>query len=144
MLKKTGLLTILHLAVAALALYPPVTCYGAEFGIQIEVSPNIINIASNRWGEIRILTNMKYSTFTANGGEAFIYFNDSEESVDNIRATRDSLGNLILKFELGELLVLEASLVSNALNHVMAIVVYQNGDEYIGFGEVYLTDKKAQ
>ena len=124
----------------------PVTGYGAggqdsQFYIGIDVSPNIINIDSQRWGEIRILTNMRYSFYAANGHSIFIYFNDSD-SVENIRATRDSLGNLILKFSLEDLLVIESWLKPNDTNDVKAVVSMDNGNEYAGQGEVYINKKR--
>ena len=113
----------------------------AQYFIGIDVSPNIINIESERLGEIRILTNMRYSFYATNGHSIFIYFNDSD-SVENIRATRDSLGNLILKFCLEDLLVLEKWLKPNDTNVVKVVVSMDNGDEYMGQGEVYITKKR--
>lgn len=136
------MLSAFSIAITTFALYLPLTCYGDEYQMGVEVSPNIINVASQRVGEIRILTDMRYSNFTANGESIFIYFNESD-SVENIRATRDSLGNLILKFDLEDLLVLDTFLLRDQLNDVEVVVVMQNGDEYSGFGEVHLTDKKA-
>ncbi len=140
--KKIVMLSAFSIAITTFALYLPLTCYGDEYQMGVEVSPNIINVASQRVGEIRILTDMRYSNFTANGESIFIYFNESD-SVENIRATRDSLGNLILKFDLEDLLVLDTFLLRDQLNDVEVVVVMQNGDEYSGFGEVHLTDKKA-
>jgi len=113
----------------------------SQYSIAIDVSPNIINIESERWGEIRIRTDMRYSFFAANGHSIFVYFNESD-SVENIRPTRDSLGNLILKFCLEDLLVLESWLKPNSTNDVRVVVSMDNGDEYVGQGEVYFTKKK--
>ena len=140
--KKVGLLSAFSIAIITFALYLPLTCYGDEYEMGVDVSPNIINIASQRVGEIRIFTNMRYSNFTANGDSVFIYFNESE-SVENIRATRDSLGNLILKFDLEDLLVLDTFLLRDELNAVEVVVVMKSGDEYSGLSDVFLADKKA-
>jgi len=90
-----------------------------------------------------VLTKMKYTFFVQNGNSVFIYFNDCTESVQNIQKTRDSLGNLILKFSLEDLLVLKSSLVLNAFNAAKVVITLNNGDEYIGEGEVYINDKKT-
>jgi hypothetical protein len=108
----------------------------------VDVSPNIINISSERGGEIRIFTDMRYSAFIADGDSVFIYFNGSD-TVENIRATRDSWGNLILKFNLEDLLALETFLVPDAFNDVEVVVVMNNGDAYSGLDEVYLADKQG-
>ena len=88
---------------------------------------------------------MKYSAFVADGDSIFIYFNGSDDSVQNIRATRDSRGNLILRFNLEDLLALENDfLVVDDFNNVDVVVVMNNGDEYSGSDdEVYLLDKQA-
>jgi len=124
------------------ALHLPLTCYGA--GMTVDFSPKIINMDSQRWGEIRVFTNMRYSAFLANSGTAFAYFNGGADSVPNIWGTRDSWGNLILKFTLEDLLVVEDDLLHDALNSAEVVVVYENGDEYSGFDdEVYVMDKQA-
>lgn len=138
--RKIGMLSVVCIAITIL--YFSLPCYGAEYQLSVDVSPNIINLASQRVGEIRILTDMRYSTFVANGDSIFIYFNESD-SVENIRATRDSLGNLILKFDLEDLLALEAFLSPDGSNDVQVVVIMNNGDEYSGFSEVYLTAKRA-
>ena len=140
--KKIGMLSLFCVALSTFALQLPVICYGAEYSLFIDPSPNIINIASERNGEIRFFTEMKYSFFTSNGGEAFIYFNDSE-SIENIRATRDSLGNLILKFNLEDLLALGSSVIPDFFNNVAVVITIHNGDEYTGQEEIYIVDKKA-
>lgn len=136
--KRVGTLSFFCIAVTVIALYLPLTCYA----MGIDVSPNIINISSERGGEIRIFTDMRYSAFIADGDSVFIYFNGSD-TVENIRATRDSWGNLILKFNLEDLLALETLLVPDAFNDVEVVVVMNNGDAYSGLDEVYLADKQG-
>ena len=145
-LKKILVLSVYLIGMSAFVLFLPMTSVGtevedAQFNIGIDVSPNIINIESERWGDIRILTDVRYSSYAANGHSIFIYFNGSD-SVENIRATRDSLGNLILKFSLEDLMVLENWLKPNAVNDVKVVVVMDDGDGYTGQGEVYITKKK--
>jgi hypothetical protein len=140
--KKIGILSIFCIAIMTFALYLPLTCYGA--GMTVDFSPKIINIDSQRLGEIRVFTDRSYSYFVSNGGSAFIYFNDGAESVPNIRGTRDSVGHLILKFNLVDLLAVEDDLIPDALNSAEVVVVYNNGGEYSGVDdEVYIVDKKA-
>ena len=112
-----------------------------EYSISVNVSPNIINLESERWGEIRIYTGMRYSLYAADGHSIFVYFNDSV-SVENIRPTRDSLGNLILRFTLDDLLAIKDYLRPHDSNEVVVVVSMDTGDEYVGHGEVYLTMKK--
>ena len=139
--KKVSVLSVFCIAMTAFALYTPMTCYGDPIGI--DVSPNIINIESERVGEIRILTSMKYSFFVSNGSNVFIYINGSK-SVENIRATRDSRGNLILKFNLEDLLVLYEYLNTDGFNTFEVVIVTENGDEYEGLDEdVYIVDKNG-
>jgi hypothetical protein len=145
-MKQTVALSLYLMGMSAFVFFLPISGYGAggegpESSIGIDVSPNIINIESERWGDIRILSDMRYSFYAASGHSIFIYFNGSD-SVENIRPTRDSLGNLILKFSLEDLLVLEDWLVPNAANAVKVVVVMDNGDGYTGHGEVYLAKKK--
>jgi len=118
-------------------------CHGEEYELAFDFSPNIINISSERLGDIRILTGMRYSFFVGNGDSIFLYFNDSPESVQNIRATRDSLGNLILRFSIDDLLMLKDHLLSDAFNDAVVVITMTNEDEYIGEGQVYINDKKA-
>lgn len=142
--KKIGILSIFCIAIMTCALYLPLTCYGDEYAMGVDFSPKIINIASERWGEIRVFTDMRYSAFVADGNSIFIYFNGSGDSVPNIRATRDSWGNLILRFNLEDLLAVESDLVVDDFNNVDVVVVMNNGDEYLGSDdEVYLADKQA-
>jgi len=142
--KKIGILSVFCIAIMTFALYVPLTCDGAEYAMGVDFSPRIINIASERLGEIRVFTDMRYSTFVANGDSVFLYFNGSDDSVPNIRATRDSLGNLILRFNIEDLLAVENDLVADDFNSVEVVVVMKNGDEYSGFDDdVYLSDKKA-
>ncbi|MFC2163796.1 hypothetical protein ACFLT2_02220 [Acidobacteriota bacterium] len=146
-LRKILVLSLFFIGMSAFVFFLPMTSYGAggenaQYFIGIDVSPNIINIESERLGEIRILTNMRYSFYAANGDSIFIYFNVGEDSVENVRATRDSLGNLILKFSLEDLMAIESSLNPNDTNKVIAVVVMENGDEYTGEDEVYLSKKR--
>ena len=137
-------LSILFTIITIFALSLPLICFGAEFSMTVDVSPNIINIESHRLGEIRIFTDMRYSTYILEGDSIFVYFNDAEDTVENIRATRDSLGNLILKFNLEDLLeVGEGDLVTDGYNNVRVVVVMKNGDEYSGESVVYIANKKA-
>ena len=142
--KKTCLSSILCIVMMTFALYVPLTCDGAEYSMGVDFSPNIINIESARLGEIRVFTNLRYSAFVANGDSIFLYFNGSNNSVPDIRATRDSLGNLILRFGIEDLLVVEEDLMVDASNNVLVVVVMTNGDEYLGIDDdVYILDKKA-
>lgn len=143
-LKKFLVLSVLFIGMSAFVL--PGMSHGAggdgaQYLLGIDVSPKSINIESEREGDIRILTDMRYSFFVTSGHSIFIYFNDSD-SVENIRATRDSLGNLILKFSLEELLFLEDWLKPNTVNDVKVVVSMDNGDEYMGQGEVIITRKR--
>ena len=95
--RKTGVLYVFCMAMMAFALVMPLMCYGDEYPLEVDFSPKIINIDSNRSGEIRVLTNLSYATYVADGDSIFIYFNSGNDSVPNIKATRDSLGRLILK-----------------------------------------------
>ena len=113
---------------------------GAEYTIGVDVSPNIINIESERLGEIRILTNMRYSFYASSGQAIFVYFNGSD-SVENIRATRDSRGNLIIKFNLVDLLMLQNNFNLDNLNKVEVVVSMQNEDEYKGWSDVFIASK---
>ena len=144
-LKKFGFPSVLCVAMVLFALYLPMTCYGQE-ALDVDFSPNIVNIDAERWGEIRILTDMRYSFYIANKDDEeplFIYFNDCPDSIQNIRATRDSLGNLILKFDLDDLLVVKPYLLLDELNVAEVVVVMENGAEYIGAGDILIIDKKG-
>ena len=145
--KKIWLPSVLCIAITALAFHVPMTCHGEDLPLVVEFSPNIINIESEREGDIRILTRMRYSTFVADGDSISIYFNDCSESVQNIRAGRDSLGNLILRFALNELQALqekENCLLIDAYNTAVVVITMKDGDEYSGSDEeVYINDKKA-
>jgi hypothetical protein len=128
----------------------PMTCQGeddpAPLPLVVEFSPNIINIESEREGSIRILTRMRYSAFVAGGDSIFIYFNNRAESVENIRAGRDSLGNLILRFDLEELQILQemGCLNIDAFNTAEVVIVMKDGVEYSGIDdEVFISSKKA-
>ena len=132
-------------AVATFLVPLTLNCYGsvgegAEYTIGVDVSPNIINIESERLGEIRILTNMRYSFYASSGQAIFVYFNGSD-SVENIRATRDSRGNLIIKFNLVDLLMLQNNFNLDNLNKVEVVVSMQNEDEYKGWSDVFIASK---
>jgi len=86
---------------------------------------------------------MRYSFYTAGGDSIFIYFNECNYSVPNIKATRDSLGNLILRFGVEDLLDVEDYLNSDELNTARVVIVMNDGSEYEGIGEVFINDKKA-
>ena len=145
MLKKILELSLFFMMISTVVLLLPLKSFGtgeegSQYVINIDVSPHIVNIESERGGEIRILTNMRYSLFAANGHSIFIYFNGSD-SVENIRPTRDSLGNLVLKFNLEDLLTLQSWLKPKELNDVKVVVSMDNGDEYEGQDDVYITIK---
>lgn len=140
---KIGLLSLCCIVITTFALSAPLICHGEEYTLSFDFSPNIINLAGERFGDIRVSTRMRYSFFVANGDSIFMYFNGCEESVPNIRATRDSLGNLILRFSLDNLLIVKNCLVSDAFNEAKVVITMTNGDEYIGEGEVFMNDKKA-
>ena len=142
--RNIGKLSIFCIAVMIFALHLPLTCHGAEYSMEVDFSPKIINIASERFGEIRVFTDMRYSAFVAGGDSIFIYFNGGSDSVPNVRATRDSWGNLILRFGLEDLLAVRNDLNVDDFNSVDVVVVMNNGDEYLGSDdEVYLVDKKG-
>lgn len=140
--KKIELMSVVSIAAIILALYSPMLCHGEEYDLFVDFSPNIINISSERFGDIRVLTGMRYSSFVANGDSIFIYFNGCSDSVPNIKATRDSLGNLILRFSLEDLLYVQGCLNSEAYNYPEVVITMDNGDEYIGEVEAYITDKQ--
>jgi hypothetical protein len=113
-----------------------------EDSLGVDVSPNIINIASERNGEIRIWTNMRYSSYIKDTSSyAHVFFNGSD-TVENIRATSDSLGNLILKFDLEDLLDLGDFLILEEDNNVKVVVVVFDS-ENTGYSSVYIVGKKA-
>ena len=140
---KISLLSLFCIVITSFALYAPMVCHGEEYALSFDFSPNIINISSERLGDIRVSTRMRYSFFVANGDSIFIYFNGCEDSVPDIKATRDSLGNLILRFSLENLSIVKDCLVSDAFNDVQVVITMTNGDEYIGEGEAFINDKKA-
>ena len=140
---KIGLLSLCCIAITSFAFYAPTVCHGEDYTLSFDFSPNIINVSSERLGAIRVSTRMSYSFFVANGYSISIYFNGCEDSVPDIRATRDSLGNLILRFSIENLLTVKDCLLSDAFNDVEVVITMKNGDEYIGEGETYINDKKA-
>lgn len=140
--RRVGAVSVVWMAVMMLVLFMPLICYGDEYPLEADFSPKIINIASNRFGDIRVLTGMSYAAFVADGDSIFIYFNESNNSVPNIVATRDSLGHLILRFTLEDLLAVKSDLQVDAFNNTDVVLVMRNGDEYIGSDdEVYIVDK---
>ena len=144
--RRIELLSLIGIAIISFVLYSPMVCHGAdENPLDVEFSPNIVNIDSERVGEIRILTGMRYSFFVANKADEplFIYFNDSDESIENIRASRDSLGNLILRFSLDDLLDVENDLELDVLNVAEVVVVTEDEGEYVGPGEILIIDRKG-
>lgn len=142
--RKIGAVSIFCMAMMTLALVMPLICYGDEYPLEADFSPKIINIESNHLGDIRVLTDMSYSAFVVGGDSIFIYFNGGNDSVPNIRATRDSLGHLILRFVLEDLLAVGNDLVIDGFNNADVVLVMSNGDEYKGSdGEVYIVDKIA-
>ena len=140
---KIGLLSLCFIVITSFVLYAPLVCHGEEYALYFDFSPNIINLDGERFGDIRVLTRMRYSFFVANGDSIYMYFNGCEESVPDIRATRDSLGNLILRFSLENLLIVKNCLVSGTFNEAKVVITMKNGDEYIGEGGVFMNDKKA-
>jgi hypothetical protein len=127
-----------------LAFTLPSVCKSEEYPLAIDFSPNIINISSNRVGDIRVLTHFSYSTYIADGNSVFIYFNDGDTSIQNIQVSRDSLGHLILRFSLEDLLAIESDLIIDGYNSAVTVLVMNNGDEYIGSDEdVFIVDKMA-
>ena len=139
--RRIELLSLFCVVMIAFALYSPSVCHGAD--LYVDFSPNIINIDSERLGDIRVLTGMRYSNFVANGDSIFIYFNGCSESVPNIKPTRDSLGNLILRFSLEDLLSVEDCLNINGYNTPEVVIIMDDGTEYIGEGEVDITGKQG-
>lgn len=120
-------------------LFAGLPCYA---DMTVEVSPNIINIDANRLGEIRVYTNLSYSTYR--NCDVFIYVNFGPDSIENIVKTRDSLGNLILKFELEDLLALQDQLEIDAENVFdVAVVVDENTILQGTDSQVYIMNKKS-
>ncbi len=143
-LKKTGLLTVFCIALMSVTLAAPMTGYGDEYPLDSYFSPNIINIASARIGEIRVHNTTSYSNFITNGDSVSIFFNDGVETIPNIQLDSDSHGHLILRFTLGDLLVVAEDLIADDYNSAAVVLVMNNGDEYIGFDDdVYIVDKIA-
>jgi len=143
-ISKTGGVSIFCMVVMAFAMAMPLSGYAEEYPLEADFSPRIINIASNRMGEIRVLTDLNYSTFVTDGDSIFIYFNGGSNSVPYIQATRDSLGHLILRFTLEDLLTVESDLEVDSFNNALVVLVMRSGDEYIGTdGEVYIVNKEV-
>jgi hypothetical protein len=132
-------------ALFTLAIFPPMTCFGESF---IEVSPNIINIDANRFGDIRIFTNLRYANYDFSDDEVYVYINpvegDAGVSVENIRPSRDSLGNLILRFNLQDLLAVPNLQLNVDDYNTFEMVIVQAGDEFSYQDDsVYIMDKKS-
>lgn len=133
-----------YILMLILALTLPSVCNSEEYPLSIDFSPNIINISSNRMGDIRVLTHFSYSYFVANGDSVFIYFNGGDTSIQNIQLSSDSAGHLILRFSLDDLLAIESDLIIDGYNTAVTVLVMNNEDEYIGSDEdVYIVDKIA-
>ncbi|UCE73085.1 MAG: hypothetical protein JSV56_08570 [Methanomassiliicoccales archaeon] len=152
--KRICLLSVFCIVMTAFAAHLPTKCYGETMTMWVEVSPNIINIDAQRWGEIRIFTDLSYANYDFDGddrdSEVFVYVNELEDSVENIRPTRDSWGNLILKFNLEDLLnvpELMGSLIIDGDNTFTVVVIKSDdtGDTVWegADSEVYVMDKKA-
>ena len=150
--KKVHIIAFFCIAMATLALHFPMTCYGQ---MQVEASPNLINIDAERYGDIRIFTDLPYSDFDFYGddsdSEVFIYINPVEgevsESIANISPSRDSLGNLILRFGLEDLLERKSLLNIDDYNTFQVVVIKTVAgtiSESIGQDdEVFIIDKKG-
>ena len=136
--RKTGVLVILALVLATGFSASP--CHA---DMMVQVNPNIINIDANRYGDIRILTNLRYSVYRSD--TVFVYVNDCENSVAPISKTSDSLGNLILKFQLQDLLSTEGLSLNIDAENVFEIVVIHDGvDLAAQDDDVYIMSKKAK
>ena len=59
--RRIELLSLACIAIISFALCSPTVCHGEEYGLRVDFSPNIINISSERLGEIRVFTNTRYS-----------------------------------------------------------------------------------
>ncbi|MFC1524424.1 hypothetical protein ACFL6N_06495 [Thermodesulfobacteriota bacterium] len=151
LLKYLSSLTVLLLALAAFTFQLPGTCLGADYELIVNASPNIINIESERWGEIRIFTRMSYAKYQLYGAGAFIYFNVNDisecDSIDGIRATRDSWGNLILKFHLEDIRANDCPINPGEYNTIKVVLLLEINEQiyqYSGESHVYIVTKHAQ
>lgn len=141
---KYRTLSTASLFILTLSFMRPTIVFAEEYPLDIDFSPNIINVSSNRIGDIRVFTHFSYSTFVTNGDSAYIYFNGSDVSIQNIQITRDSQGHLILSFTLDDFLGIESDLIINGFNIADTVLVMNNGDEYIGSdSDVFIVDKIA-
>jgi len=135
--RKTGVLSFLVLLVTAAFFSLP--CHA---DMMVQVNPNIINIDANRYGDIRILTNLRYSVYR--NDTVSIFVNDCQNSVAPISKTSDSLGNLILKFQLQALLSTEGlSLNIDAANTFEVVVVHEGVELSAIDDDVYIMSKSA-
>jgi hypothetical protein len=136
-LKKICLPCLFSVAIISLALNFPVTCYGLE--IDIDVCPNIVNIESK--GEehpVRVFTNISFST-VANSSVLI-----NGEEIPSWK-TRDSWGNLIVKFYLDELdpLMDEELLNLDGKNVLTVYGVTRDDVSFSGEGIIFIIDKKG-
>ncbi len=141
---KYRTLSVASFLILTLAFMRPAIVFAEEYPLDIDFSPNIINVSSNRIGDIRVFTHFSYSAFVTNGDNAFIYFNGSDISIQNIQITRDSQGHLILRFTLDDFLGIESDLIIDGFNIADTVLVMKNGDEYIGSdSDIFIVDKIA-
>jgi hypothetical protein len=136
-LKKICLPSLFSIAIISLALNFPVTCYGFE--IDIDVSPNIVNIESK--GEahpVRVFTNTSYSTVAV----STVFINGVE--IPSWK-TRDSWGHLIVKFYLDELdtLLEEGHLDIDMENRLRVEGEKNDGQLFWGEGIIFIIDKEG-
>lgn len=133
---RTTVLSLLGLLLGAGLLAAP-----GYADMMVQVNPNIINIDANRLGDIRIFTNLRYSVYRSD--EVFLYVNGCENSVAPISKSSDSLGNLILRFQLGSLLATEGvSLNIDAANTFEVVVMHLGVPLVAQDDDVYVMDKK--
>ena len=97
---KLSLVSVFSVLLLAFALSVPAT----GFGFEVDASPKIVSIDSDRAGDIRIFTDLVWEDNNNNTFE--IYFNDNDyASVAGVSDSEDSLGNLILWFSLEDLVI---------------------------------------
>lgn len=138
--KKIYLPSVLCVSLILLALHLPGTCYGFEIGV--DVSPNIVNIESRGDAHrVRVFTNMAYSNVALSS----VYIND--ELIASWK-TRDSWGNLIVKFYLDELdrLVENDLLVIDGENTLRVVGMTNDPEDpesFWGEGIIYVVDKQG-
>jgi len=148
-LKRICLPSLFSIAVIALALNLPGTCYGTcdGFEIGIDVSPNIVNIESK--GEahpVRVFTNASYSNVALETVDLYITHEAIEEEyLIPSWKTRDSWGHLIVKFYLDELdtLVENNSLTIDGENTLTVCGETKGGASFWGEGIIFIIDKQG-